>query len=174
MTALPLPGDLPPSTHAAPPADQTGRNAPREFDHLEMSLVRMMLEYPAKTAVVEDSGVLACFRTGELRALGEELLAACREGRAPRDLSGFVGRVTEGPLRDRLLALLVQESPYEEALIDRLMADAVGQIRERSNREKGKLLTRRIKEAEKMKDQALYERLVAEKNRLLQEGKGRA
>jgi DNA primase len=158
----------------AQPADQRLRKAPGGFDHLEMSLVQMMLEYPAKVSVVADSGVLDCFRTGELKSLGEELLAASGDGKAIRDVSVLVGGLTEGPLREELLALLVRESPYQEELIDRLMADAVGQIRERSNKERGKLLTRRIKEAEKTKDQGLCDRLVAEKNRPLQEGKGRA
>lgn len=161
------------SHHPAPPVDRARRKAAGEFDHLEMSLVQMMLEYPAKASVVADSGVVACFRTGDLKALGEELLAACREGRAIPDVSGFVGRLTEGPLRERLLALLVQESPYPEEMIDRLLADTIRKIQVRSNKEKDKILTRKIKAAEKSEDREL-DSLVAEKNRLLQEGKGRA
>ncbi len=75
-------------------------------------------------------------------------------------------------MREKLLALLVQESPYTEELIDRLMADTIRKIRERSNKERGKILTRKIKEAEKAGDQELHDRLFAEKNRLLQEEKG--
>ncbi len=49
----------------------------------------MMLEYPAKVSIVADSDVLACFRTEELKSLGEELLAAGREGRAIQDASAL-------------------------------------------------------------------------------------
>ena len=132
----------------------------------------MMLEYPAKVSIVADSGVLACFRTEELKSLGEELLAAGPGGKGDTGrIRASSAHLTEGPLREKLLALLVQESPYPEEMIDRLLADTIRKIRERSNKEKGKILTRRITEAEKAKDQELHDRLVAEKNRLLQEEK---
>ena len=154
------------------PAEQMRRKAPTEYDPVEMSLVQMMLEYPNKISVVAESGVLDCFRTGELKSLGEELLAASLEGGATKDASAFVGSLSEGPLRNKLLALLVRESPYHEELIDRLMADAVRQLRERANKERGKILTRKINEAKKAGNQELHDRLFAEKNRLLREEAG--
>lgn len=153
------------------PAEQMRRKAPTEYDPIEMSLVQMMLEYPNKISVVAQSGVLDCFRTGELKSLGEELLAASLEGGATKDASVFVGSLSEGPLRNKLLALLVRESPYHEDLIDRLMADAVRQLRERVNKERGRILTRKINEAKKAGNQELHDRLFAEKNRLLREEK---
>ena len=108
-----------------------------------------MLEYPEKVSTVRESEVLAGFRTEELKSLGEKLLAMDREGRTMQDASSLVGTLTEGPLREKLLALLVQESPYTDELIDRLMADTIRKIRQRSNKERGKILTRKIKEAEK-------------------------
>ncbi len=111
------------------------------MDPLELSLVQMMLEYPEKAATVRESDVLAGFRTEELKTLGEKLLAIDREGRAMQDASSLVGTLTEGPLRDRLLALLVQESPYTDELIDRQMADTIRTMRQRSNKERGKMLT---------------------------------
>ena len=153
------------------PAEQMRRKAPTEYDPIEMSLVQMMLEYPNKISVVAESGVLDCFRTGELKSLGGELLAASREGGATKDASVFVGSLSEGPLREKLLALLVRESPYHEDLIDRLMADAVRQLRERVNKERGRILTRKINEAKKAGNQELHDRLFAEKNRLLGKSK---
>jgi DNA primase len=159
------------SHRAAPPADRPRRTATGEFDHLEMSLVQMMLEYPAKASVVADSGVIACFRTNELRLLAEGLLAADREGWAITDPVAPVGALAEGPLREKLLALLVQESPYPEEMIDRQLADTIRKIRKRVYKEKRHNLTRRIAEAEKAKDQGLHDRLAAEWNQLLQEEK---
>lgn len=141
-------------------------------DHLELSLIHMMLECPDRIPA-EASGALACFLSEELRPLGERLLtAAAKKGGAIPDLFSLVNGLEEGPVRARLLDLLMGENPYPEELIDRLMADTIRKICDRSNRKSGKILTRRIKEAEKINDQGLYDRLVAEKNRLLREEKG--
>jgi DNA primase len=142
-----------------------------EMDPLELSLIRMMLEYPALMSFVRESAVLACFRNVQLKSLGEGLLAAGRGEGEMRDIASLVSDLAEGPLRDKLLALLVQESPYPEEMIDRLMSDVIRKIRERANRERAKMLTRRIREAEKAKDQGLYDSLIAEKNRFLQDNK---
>ena len=142
-------------------------------DHLELSLIHMMIECPDRIPAAEASEALAGFRSEELRPLGERLLAAVKkQGGAIPDMFSIVNGLKEGPVRARLLDLLMGESPYPAELIDRLMADTIRKIRGRSNRERDKILTRRIKEAERVKDQGLYDRLVAEKNRLLQEEKG--
>jgi hypothetical protein len=57
-------------------------------------------------------------------------------------------------------------------MIDRLLADTIRKIRMRSNKERGKILTSKIKDAEKSEDRGLYDSLVAEKNRILQEERG--
>jgi hypothetical protein len=135
----------------------------------------MMLECPDRIPAVAASGVLACFTSEELRSLGERLpTAAEKEGGAIPDIFSLVNGLGEGPVRARLLDLLMGESPYPEELIDRLVADTIRKIRERSNRGRGKILTRQIKEAERVNDQGLYDRLVAEKNRLLREEQGLA
>jgi len=142
-----------------------------EPDHLELSLIHMMLECPKRIPAAA-SGALACFKTGELRSLGEMLLAVSeKEGGAIPDLFSLVNGLDEGPVRARLLDLLMRESPYPDELIDRLMAATIRKICERSNKEKRKVLTRQIKDAERVKDEGL-ESLVMEKNRLLREEKG--
>ncbi|MBA4422944.1 MAG: DNA primase, partial [Syntrophus sp. (in: bacteria)] len=157
---------------SAVPADLPRRTAGTEMDPLELILIRMMLEYPEKLSTVRESAILVSFRTGELKSLGEELLAKDREGRTMQDVSSLVDTLTEGPLREKLLKLLVQESPCSDEEIDRFMADTIGKIRARSNKERGKILTRKIKEAKKSGEQELHDSLFAEKNRLLQEEKG--
>ncbi|MDP1991370.1 MAG: DNA primase [Syntrophales bacterium] len=156
---------------SAVPADLPRRTTAVVLDPLELGLIQMMLEYPEKVSTVRESEVLAGFRTEELKSLGEKLLAKDREGGTMQDASSFVDTLTEGPLREKLLAFLVQESPFKDEQIDRLMDDTIRKIRLRSNKERGKILTRKIKEAEKSEDRGL-DGLVAEKNRRLQEGKG--
>ncbi|MHB8772029.1 MAG: DNA primase [Syntrophales bacterium] len=159
---------------AGAPAGPRRQEAAVEMDPLELGLIRMLLDYPATADAVRESAVLDDFRTEILKPLGEAILAADRAGMTLRDASYFVDGLVTGPLREKLLALLVQESPYTEEMIDRLMDDTIKKIRERSRRERARLLTRRIKEAEKAEDQGLRDRLVAEKNRLLRGDAGHA
>ena len=158
----------------AAPASPPPRKVASELDPLELGLVRMMLEYPARLPVVRESGVLDCFRTEELKGLCEALLEVEGQGKAMGDITSLVGSVTDGPFRERLLALLVQESPYPGELVDRVMADTIRKIRERSNREKGKILTQMIREAEKANDMVLRDSLIVQKQKLRQADKGPA
>jgi DNA primase len=148
---------------SAVPAELPRRTTAAEMDSLELSLIRMMLEYPAKSSTVQESAILADFRTDSLKRFGEEILAMNREGRAMRDASSLVGTLTDGALRDKLLALLVQESPFTEELIDRLIADTIRKIRQRSSKERGKTLTSKIKEAERAGNRELVDRLTLDK-----------
>jgi DNA primase len=148
---------------SAVPAELPRRTTAAEMDSLELSLIRMMLEYPAKSSTVQESAILADFRTDSLKRFGEEILAMNREGRAMRDASSLVGTLTDGALRDKLLALLVQESPFTEDLIDRLIADTIRKIRQRSSKERGKTLTSKIKEAERAGNRELVDRLTLDK-----------
>ena len=159
------------SHEAAAPADRVKKVSAREPDPLELTLIHMVLECPDRIPELA-SGVLDCFTSEELRSLGVRLLAAAEEkGGAIRDIFSLLNGLEEGPVRARLLNLLMGESPYPSELIDRLMADTIRKIRERSSKERGKILTRRIKEAERVKDEDL-EGLIREKNRSLQEKKG--
>ena len=154
---------------SAVPAELPRRTTAAEMDPSELSLIRIMLEYPAKVSTVRESAVLASFRTEELKSLGEKLLAVDRDGRIIQDVSSLVGRLAEGSLREKLLALLVEESPYTEELIDRLMDDTIRKIRERSNKERSKTLTRKIKEAERAGNGEVVDRLTLDVEKLRKE-----
>jgi DNA primase len=158
-------------SHAAQKAAPMKKDSAREPDPLELNLIHMMLECPGRIPAAA-SGALCCFTTEELKLLGERLLTAVeKQGGTIPDVFSLVNSLEEGPVRTRVMNLLMRESPYPAELIDRLMADTIRKISKRSSRERGKILTRRIKEAERVKDQGLYDRLVAEKNRLLREEK---
>jgi DNA primase len=162
------------SHEAAPPTTSEKKGSAREPDHLELSLIHMMMECPNRIPAVA-TAVLECFTSEELRSLGERLLTAAeKQGGAISDLFSIVNDLEEGPVKAKLLNLLMGENPYPAELIDRLMADTIRKIRERSNKERDIILTRRIREAERAKDQELYNRLVEEKNRILLKEKGSA
>jgi DNA primase len=142
-----------------------------ELDPLELSLIRLMLENPAKMPVLREAAIWDGFRIGALKSFAEALLKREQKGSSVRDASYLVETLTEGPVRERLLAELVKESPYAESQIDRLLDDTVRKLRERSNKEKGRTLTQKIREAEREKNWELAERLKLEWERLR---KGRA
>jgi len=151
---------------STPPPHPMAAGAGLEMDPLELSLIRMVLDHPDKIAVLREADTLSHFRTEALKFLGDAMLAADQEGKGNWDVVSFLNGLS-GSLREKLLALRIEESPYPKELIDRLMADTIAKIRERSRKEREQLLTRQIKEAERAKDPAAYEKLIAEKNRLL-------
>lgn len=156
------------SHETSPPVAPMNNGSVKQPDPLELSLVHMMLESPDRIPDAV-SGVLACFTTKELKLLGERILAATeKQGGSMPDIFTLLQGLDEGPVRTRLLDLMMRESPYPAGLMDRLMADTIQKIHTRSDKERRKILTRRIKEAERVKDEGL-EGLIAEKNRLIRE-----
>jgi DNA primase len=141
-------------------------------DHLELSLIHMMLECPDRIPEVAASGVLACFTTEQLRSLGERLLAAAgKEGGTMPDIFALVNGLEEGPVRSRLLDLLMGESPYQVEWMDRLVADTLLKIRRKWYKERHRILKGKIVKAEEAGDRELCDSLLREKERLFQEEK---
>jgi DNA primase len=159
------------SRPAGSPTEPVRKKIVREPDHLELSLIHIMLEHPEKVPAIADSGVLNVFRTKDLRSLGEEMVATNRQGREIQEAAALIGSLSDGPLQEKLFALLVQESPYRGETIDQQLRDTTRKILKRAYKEKRNTLTRKIAEAEKSNDQELRDSLVAEWNRLLEEEK---
>jgi len=159
-------------SHApVPPAGQRQRKSAVDPDPLELSLIHMILERPALAGKVARSGVLRCFQAEELKLLGEKLLAAAEKEAMP-DPSSLVGGMAEGPAREKLLALLMGESPYREEWADRLLTDAVRQIYRKWYKERHRVLRRRIEKAEEEGNEELCAGLIRERERLIREEKG--
>ncbi len=146
---------------------------PDRVHAVELGLVHVMLEKPESIREVIEAGVLACFQSRELRAAGEALAALWqRGGAAAVRPAGFVHGLAEGPLKQRLLECLVEGLPQEEALLDRIVADTIRQIQRRWFRQQHRLLRIRLQEAQERGDAALCERLLREKEGLLEAEKG--
>ena len=154
-----------------PQAEQLRRRTPMQIDHLELSLIHMILECPALIPAVADSGVLSWFTTEELKSFGEALLATGQRGGAAGDVSSRVSLLAEGPVREKLLELLVRESPYQEELMDRLINDTIRQIRHKWYKERHRILRQRIVKAEEAGNREMCDSLLQEKGRLLREEK---
>ncbi|MCX5837011.1 MAG: DNA primase [Deltaproteobacteria bacterium] len=156
-------------------AEPMRRKAAREPDHLELGLIHMMLECPERIPAVATSGVLACFTTEELKSLGERLLTAAeKEGGSIPDVFSLVNGLDEGPVRAKLLDLLMSESPYHEEWMDRLFADTLRKIQRKWYKERHRMLKARMVKADEAGNRELCDGLLREKERLLQEEKGLA
>jgi hypothetical protein len=132
----------------------------------------MMLECPDRIPAVAVSGVLACFTSEEMRSLGERLLTAAeKEGGAIPDIFSLVNGLEAGPVRARLLDLLMGESPYQVEWMDRLVADTIRKIRRKWYKERHRILKGKIVKAEEAGDRALCDGLLREKEGLFQEEK---
>ena len=157
---------------SAPQADQRTRSSTEEIDPLELSLIHMMLEHPSRIPVVEASGVLSYFMTDGLKSLGTALLEAGKKsGGAQWDVSSLVSSITEGSVREKLLDLLMRESPHGEELIERLLKDTIRQLRHKWYKEQHKTIRRNIAKAEAAGNLDVCNSLLLEKSRLLREEK---
>lgn len=162
--------DHPPTAPAAAPEAPMRPATGGEFDPLEMSLIRMMLEYPGRIPAVAEAGILGCFAGEELRRFGESLLDRGGQDDDPRwSAAAIVSDLAEGPLRETLLKGLLGESPFEAPLIDRLLADTIGQIRRKWLRQRDRQLRQKIARAEAAGDRGLGEQLLKEYDALLRE-----
>lgn len=162
-------------THPMPSAAPSKKRNIPEPDSLEISLIHMMIECPDRIPTVASSGVLSCFTTDELKSLGEGLVTAFqkRGGTAPEPFP-LLNNLAEGPVRTRLLDLLMRESPYQSEWMDRLLADTIRKIRRKWYQERHRILKEKIVKAEEAGNRMLCEELLREKDRLHREEKGLA
>ena len=166
--------EAPPAARMKKGSEGTRYGSSPGLDHLELSLIHMMLERPDRIPAVAVSGVLACFTSEELRLLGERLLTTMeKQGGTIPDLFSLVNGIgmEEGPVRARLLDLLMGESPYPEELVDRLIADTLQKIRRKWYKERHRILKGKIVKAEEAGDRELCDSLLREKEGLFQEEK---
>ena len=144
-------------------------------DTVELSLINIMLEYPDKISAIIETDVLDYFMNEELRAFGKALHESlASNGKAGGlDTLLIVDRLDNEALRGRLLRLMMDESPYNDKVIDRLLADTIKQIKRKWYKEKHRTLRMKLIKAEKANDEDLCVYLLTEKKRLLREERDR-
>lgn len=152
----------------APPAPR----AASPIDPVELSLIQMMIESPARIPEIDRDNVLACFASGALKSLGESIVEGHRRGQTVR-LADFIDRVDNQTVRERLLEATVSAGSPDGALRDRIFDDTVRKIRQRWYKEKQRDLRIRLLRAQEAGDQDLCNRLLDEKERLRHEQKER-
>lgn len=156
------------SMTASPNAATKQKKHPETVDLLEMNLIHILMMHPEKLTVMVETNILSYFISPDLKALGEELKMFAT-GPGHFDAVEFISRLDSGDLRERLLRKVMDDSSYDEKVLDRLLADTVKQIKRRWYREIKKILMIKMNKAQKAGDTNLCNELLNEKERLLKE-----
>ena len=156
------------SMTASPNAATKQKKHPGTVDLLEMNLIHILMMHPEKLAVMAETNILNYFISPDLKSLGEKLKMFAT-GPGHFDAVEFISRLDSGVLRERLLRKVIDESSYDEKVLDRLLADTVKQIKRRWYREIKKILMIKMNKAQEAGDMNLCNELLNEKERLLKE-----
>ncbi len=142
-------------------------------DSLEVGLLHLLLEYPERIPASCEVGLFKCFLDEETRGLGDILWQAYAEqGPGNFNSSVVLNGLTEGPLRARLLRMMIEPFPYGRDVLDRVLEDLGKQLHRRWFRHRQQLLQGELSQAETRGDRDGCRRILEEKNRLLMEERG--
>ncbi|MBN2567845.1 MAG: DNA primase [Deltaproteobacteria bacterium] len=139
-------------------------------DKVEMALVHLLLLYPEKISMFKDDGFLEYFTDQEIKGLVGTLMESFKNG-VTRKSADLVGDMEDCPLKNSMLKLLIEPSPFDDAVANRALADTVQKLRDNWYRERRKALQRKLIKAQEEGDQGLKNRLLLETKQLLQEEK---
>ncbi len=149
---------------------KSGKKKAMGIDMIEIGLIHLALEYPYKIPEIIDGKVLDYFMSDDLKRLGNVLGQSYgRSGKL--NVSDVVDGLEDGVVRERLLKLTMTESPYDDAVIDRVFDDSVKRIKQKWYRGKRKSLNRELVKAQETNDQKIWNTLLMEKEKLLKEEK---
>lgn len=139
----------------------------KEFDQIELGLIRMLLHKPEMIRIAAEKEIFACFLDEELKQFGE-LLAEEAEN---TEISGLIGRIEKGELQKQLWKLIVSESPFENSSLERIFADTVKKIKIKWFRQRHKILKSELLRAQEKGDQKTCRSILIEKEKLIKEEK---
>lgn len=143
-----------------------------DIDTVELSLIHIMLEYPSKISEIIHRDIFDFFMSANLRSLAQRLRDSFeKEGADGFDASLYIQTVENDAIRQKLLKKMINANPYDEGIIDRIIMDTLKQIKRKWYKEKRRMLTTEMKKADESGNHELSNRLLLEKERLLQEEK---
>jgi DNA primase len=156
------------------PDDATTQKRPAEnVELLELNLLHLLMTNPEKLPMIVETGILNYFMSPELKALGEKL-GTMVTGSGQLDAVAFISGLSSGPVREKLLRKVIEESIHDENILDRLLGDTILQIRRKWYREVHRKLKVKMMKAQEAGDEERCHELLSEKERLLREEKSQA
>ncbi len=142
-------------------------------DLLELSVLHLLMANPEKISMIAETGILRYFMNPELKAMGERL-GTLTAGAERFDAVAFISDLPAGPVRETLLRKAMDEGSHDENVLDRLLGDAVLQLKRKWYREVHRKLRARMIKAQEAGDEELCRELLSEKEHLLREERSQA
>jgi DNA primase len=141
-----------------------------QVNPLEINLIRLLLEYPQKTAKAESEKVLDLFLQPELKILGGKIVEAYK-------LLGFVdiniilSADEDKPLLETINRLMMETLPADDNTLEKNFADNIRQIRKKWYKEQRRQVQFKLSQAQESGDKELTQQLICQKQDLMKEEK---
>jgi len=148
----------------------TGRPERSTVDLVELSLIYMMVEKPARIDQARDCRILDFFANGILRGVGQSL-EELRQANKKVSVADFIEGLDDGATKRKLLEYAFADKPADERIAERVFVDAVKKVKTRWYKERHKELKTKLIRAQERGDAELCNQLLKEKERLLNEQK---
>jgi DNA primase len=153
------------------PAEKDPSPAGREdgppLDALELSVLFFFMEHRARIGSDEVRKLFPYFLDARLRAFGETWVRAYDE--TGTDPETFLENEGNGKIREKYYQVMIGENPFDGNVADRLLEDMTRKLRKRWYRFRHQEIQRDLLDAQKRGDADGCQRLLEEKNRMLQE-----
>jgi len=133
---------------------------PRHGSKLEEALVAIMLQYPEALSSLDSEEIIEGFETEELKKLGRMILERSSSGR-PVTGADLIAQTDDVQVRSLISSLSMEEIEADRDSCHKIVRQYQAHLRKRQIR----LLSKKIKEAEKTNDQKLLNQLLAEKQK---------
>jgi DNA primase len=137
---------------------------PRSGSKLEETLVAIMLQYPEVMSNFNLEEIIEGFETVQLKKIGRVILGKSGSSR-PVTGADLIARTDDVLTRNLLSSLLVEEVPRDRDSCEKIVRQYQVHLRKRQIR----LLSKKIKEAERTNNQDLLNKLLAEKQEWAQQ-----
>jgi len=133
---------------------------PRHGSKLEEALVAIMLQYPEALSDLDPEKIVEGFETEELKKLGRMILERSSSG-GPAKGVDLIAQTDDVQVKSLISSLSMEEIEADRDSCYKIVRQYQAHLRKRQIR----LLSRKIKEAEKTDDQKLLNQLLAEKQK---------
>jgi len=133
---------------------------------LEMNLIRLLLEYPQKTELIEQERILESFMDPRLKALGEKIVQDYKF-LGYIDINVILSAEADKKLRESLYKLSIEAPPTDDSMVERNFTDNIKRIREKWYKEQHRQLKLKLAQAQVSGNDELLQQLMVEKQNLM-------
>lgn len=158
------------SVRVQPGAGEPGERAGAQVSALEVNLIRLMLEYPQRTLIVDQERIMDYFLDPALKALGEKMVQTYKL-LGYIDINVILSADADKPLRETIYKLSIQAPPTDENMVERNFADNIRRIKEKWYKEKKRTVQLQLRQAQENGDKEMIYELTCLKQNLMREEK---